>query len=501
MRKSIPIRILILGHADRNQADTIADHLLCFSRHSRHQIRYLDPVGHPLPDWLDIHSFDVIVIHYSIYLLNDYYLGPDWRKQLNNSTAPKVLFLQDEYRRVLAFHHQIRILGIRLLYTCFPPDSISRVYPAERLPDVDFHSTLTGWVPLRLESEPDLSRPRPLDVGYRSRGDGLFWLGEMFHDKGRIGREFQQLTRNSDLKIDISLAEKDRLYGSRWWKFLRNCRVTLGSESGASVVDFTGEVEETTRRYMAENPTADFFTVRQSCFAELDHRIPMGQISPRMFESIASGCALVLFPGKWSGILKEDQHYIRLEKDFSNISEVIDRIQDHEFIRQLAKRTWQEIIASGNWSERAFVNRFDDDMDDLLNHQQKSQPALQTQRTNPGSEIVQDSVPHTKAVGAAPQCWLTTFRMRIRQLLSGFLSLWYYGAFRTAFYAAAPFAALRHRNIYYPLDPEPIRDQGRRWLGVSRQHWLNWQRTPELTLAVRHHQQEATRRIIKKRRQ
>lgn len=53
------------------------------------------------------------------------------------------------------------------------------------------------------------------------------------------------------------------------------------------------------------------------------------------------------------------RHYIPLNKDFSNIDEVLEKLSDEAFIEALTDRAYREIIESGRFSYRGFVASFD----------------------------------------------------------------------------------------------------------------------------------------------
>jgi hypothetical protein len=69
---------------------------------------------------------------------------------------------------------------------------------------------------------------------------------------------------------------------------------------------------------------------------------------------------MVLFEGRYSGILQSGRHYVELRKDFSNIDEVLAAIRDAKFLQQLADRTYSEIARNEEYSYGNFVRRFDD---------------------------------------------------------------------------------------------------------------------------------------------
>jgi hypothetical protein len=370
-------KVLFLCDFNRRSANTIIDHAVSFKKFSRHDYYYYNPYLKDKPQWLNMDKFDFIVIHYSIYILSDSYMNGTWRIAAAASTAVKVMFIQDEYRTVNAIHKRMKELKIDILFTCYPEEEIEKVYPSEKSPGLKKFNTLTGYVPPYLETEmPDLKKKRLIDVGYRARGIGFWWLGELYQEKSWIGTEFLKYAGDTGIKCDISSKEEDRIYGKDWIKFLKNCRCALGTESGASVVDFTGEIEENVKSHCEAHPEASFDEVRDLFFKDHEGIIRMNQISPRIFEAIGCGCCLILFEGDYSGALKPGLHYIELKKDFSNISEVIEKIKDDETVRNTAIRAYEDIIASGKYSYQKFVESVDKHMEDCMSQESANDRGL-----------------------------------------------------------------------------------------------------------------------------
>lgn len=354
-------KILFLCDFNKKSANTIIDHATSFKKYSRHDLFYYNPFCKSKPDWLSLVNFDVIVIHYSIYTLGESHINESWRRSIAESPAVKVMFIQDEYRTVHAIHERMRQLGINILFTCYPEDQIEKVYPAGKLPLVKIKvNNLTGYVPSYLKKKrPDFNKKRNIDVGYRARGLGFWWLGELYQEKSRIGELFVRHVQTAGIKFDISSREEDRIYGKKWIQFLEDCRCTLGTESGASVVDFTGEIEENVKAYCRDHPDASFENVREIFFKDVEGTINMNQISPRVFEAIGCGCCLILYQGNYSGVLTPGIHYIELNKDFSNISDVLNKIADNVLVRNIAQRAYEDVIAAETYSYRTFVGLFD----------------------------------------------------------------------------------------------------------------------------------------------
>ena len=117
------------------------------------------------------------------------------------------------------------------------------------------------------------------------------------------------------------------MYGQEWIKFISNCKATLGTESGASIIDFTGRSEYKINRFQAFRPFAHFKDVPAKLLED-DGKLEIQVISPRCFEATALQTVMVLYPGSYSNILIKDKHYIELKKDFSNFDEVYQKLKD-----------------------------------------------------------------------------------------------------------------------------------------------------------------------------
>jgi hypothetical protein len=167
------------------------------------------------------------------------------------------------------------------------------------------------------------------------------------------------------LVCDIAWGENDRIYGKAWNRFLGSCRATLGTESGASIADYDGSVEALVKEYLATRPTGSFDEVEREVLAPYEGNLDIRVISPRQFEAAGLRTALVLYPGAYSGRLEPWRHYIPLEKDFSNMDEVVERIRDIPFLEEMVARTYEEVARSERNSLRGFVGEFDDLVSEL----------------------------------------------------------------------------------------------------------------------------------------
>lgn len=351
--------VLLLCDYDPFQAQMVQDHIHALARHSRHRICVLSLRGH-LPRGLDIERFDAIVIHYSLFIYEDRYLAVETRARLAAFRGVKAVFLHDEYKHVDRTKAALRGLGVDILFSCFPAPSAEIVYGDLIADGLEVVPVLTGYVSQALRDQP-AGRPtaeRPIDIGYRGRIYPA-WHGELGQDRVRIAALFAAEGKRSGLAVDLTVAEKDRLYGRRWLSFLGACKCVLGSESGASVVDFSGDIARAVEAHRQRDRAASYEDLRARHFAAVEHAIPMAQISPRMFEAIACGAALLLYEGHYSGRLRAGEHYFALRKDHANAAEAVAFVCDSAAVAAMAARARRDVLAAPENQEAALVAAVD----------------------------------------------------------------------------------------------------------------------------------------------
>jgi hypothetical protein len=356
------LSVLLLADDRRDHAGNVLEHIRALQRFSRHRVDLFNPRGKTHSRLLRLENYDVVVVHYTLVALSDAYLAPWFRERIAEFGGLKVQFIQDEYRWVDAMTARMRELGIGLLFSSVPAEAVPDVY-GDRLPGVDIVTTLTGYVPAELEGAPmPALDDRPLDVVYRGRSIP-FQLGRLGQDKVVIGREFLARAAATSLRCDIAWAEADRIYGDAWYRFLGSARTTLGTESGASIVDFDGSLQKLTESYLRANPTATFDEAEREILAPYEGNAVIRTISPRVFEAAALGTAMVNFTGRYSDAIEPWTHYVPLEKDFSNFDEVTATIQDTRMLDEMAARAHADLVASGRYSLPSFVRNFESELE------------------------------------------------------------------------------------------------------------------------------------------
>lgn len=356
------LNVLMLYDDGSTHVSTIREHLEAFRRHSQHRFHFL-----PATDFaafvevsgsgLNLSCYDAIALHYSVRVSVPSHLTQGVADAVAAYRGPKLLFIQDEYDKVETARGWMERLGIDAVYTNVPECSLDFVYPRDRFPKVDFISTLTGYVPEDPAID-DFVQPmadRTLRIAYRGRSLPYHY-GALGQEKYRIGVDVRRLAEIHGLSVDIEVEEDKRIYGAEWYRFIGSARATLGSESGCNVFDIDGSLA----RLAAEHRDLSFEQFAESYLKDRDGLVRMNQISPKIFEAIRLRTALILFEGEYSGVVKPNEHYIPLRKDYSNIDEVFTRLEDISFLETMTERAYRDVIASGRYSFQNFVAGVDD---------------------------------------------------------------------------------------------------------------------------------------------
>lgn len=352
------LRCLVLVDFYALPIGTVARHIGALREFSAHdiQVAYVRLLN---SFEFDISHFDVIVFHYSIVIAKGFHIGAKLRASLADSTSLKVLFIQDEYRWIDDTAEAMRELGIDVLFTVVNSDVVDRIYHHPWLRHVRKELTLTGFVDeTLLDIEVPPYEERGIDVVYRAR-KVPYWLGAFAMDKWTIGKRFEQEAVGYDLTCDISSDESARLYGADWIRFISNAKAVLGTESGASVCDFSGSLRICVDEAVNLNKDIDFETIQNNFLKEADGQIVIHVVSPRIFEAAALRTLMVNYPGEYSRCLVPWRHYVPLEKDHSNIAEVVAVIRNPEQARKIIDAAYREVACNPGYSFRAFVKHFD----------------------------------------------------------------------------------------------------------------------------------------------
>ncbi len=306
---------------------------------------------------INFDNYDVLFQNYCARFAIAGCVGESYREALRKFRGLKVISLQDEYEATNRVKSALKEFDFNVVLTCVPEKFREYVYPKAEFPNTTFLTVLTGYVPEQ-SSGPSFNVKRlverPIFLGYRARELSALY-GRLGFEKAEIGRRMKAICDAKGISTDIEVGEGSRLNGSSWLEFVGNCRAMLGSESGSNVFDFDGSIaaayRSITKTAGGRPPTYREFL---PYLADREAHIEMGQISPRIFECAVMRTPMVLFRGDYSGCVEPDLHYIPLEKDFSNVDYVLDRLSDTRALEEMSARAYEHLGGSEKFGYREF---------------------------------------------------------------------------------------------------------------------------------------------------
>jgi hypothetical protein len=275
------------------------------------------------------------------------------------SNAIILAFPQDDYDHAHILDDWLAEYGVTKVYSACPKYGdilYPRMWKAGRVRHI-----LTGYIDDDdISTYASLQKPfeaRSRDVGYRVRrlppNFGTFGLL-----KSEFGRVFSRRA-SSRYIVDISDDPMDTIVGEDWPAFLGDCRFALGCESGSSILDARGEIRDAVEAAIALDPSAPAEQIIQANSsietASQEFSVP----SPRLFEIAMAGCCPILLEGDYLGLIRPEEHYIPVRRDFSNIDAAIARMDDVGTAKAIAARYRDAILENEslrykNWTKTVY---------------------------------------------------------------------------------------------------------------------------------------------------
>ena len=249
------------------------------------------------------------------------------------SKATVIGFLQNEFRNLPYLIKNYELLNANILVSQLPQKTAEKLYKGK------INAKIVS-VPHAMSSRHKIKiinhTKRTIDLGNRIANYALY-LGNIGRSEV-IPKFMQKIKKNKKIKIDFSQDPRKRFTGPNWINFLKNCRTAISSESGSYFLQWNDSLRHKINKMEEINPKISFRYVYNNILNKSSSHVQASCISSRQFDSIASGTCNILVEGNYSNLLEPDVHYINLKSDLSNCDEVIEKIMDHKFTENIAKK-------------------------------------------------------------------------------------------------------------------------------------------------------------------
>jgi hypothetical protein len=360
------MRVLILHEIDDfcSARRTSINHAFCLLKYAPQNEYTLHSARQPVTARLRQQTFDAIV-------LDTTFLCWRWAKPRSlwldrildqyafvaKSDAVKVALPQDDYDHAEVLDGWLADWNVDLLYTaCYEHREV--LYPRAGK-HAQILEALTGYIDdadvasMRKFAVP--FRNRAIDVGYRAKALPAYF-GTIGRIKAELGDRFMSGMADRNLKLDISTRPEKVLVGDAWFRFLGDCKFTLGCETGSSVLDAKGEIRARVERQLQMKPSATFEELEATCFPGQDMKRVYSTMGPRIFETAIAGSCQILTPGRYGDVLRPAEHYISISPDCSNADEVFEQMQDVKANEARIEACCRDLVENPKFRYRHFVS-------------------------------------------------------------------------------------------------------------------------------------------------
>ncbi len=363
------MRVLVLWRQcaiDAKMRKTDIDHAFCFKRYdTENEYFYFNIYNGRFAEdynWIDKKMFDAVIFHYTAMELrgSDGHWSPFlqlmkiiWR----DYPCKKIIMSQDDYK--LTERIWELALGIKAdkIYTVMRECDYSILYPKSKLDDIEIKTVLTGYVEEEYIGKINLQehRYRKYDVVYRACKPPYNY-GKHAQLKYELVLQFKEKLKDSHYVYDISNTDdnKGAVLGDSWFDFLASSRTTIGCLGGAGFADIAGEFGKRINEYTALYTDATYEEAKESCFPDIEENLT-GTISPRIFDAAITKTCQILVGEDYQGILRPNIDYIVLNRDFSNIDEVITKIKNINCCEEIASNCYEHVVKSQKYTYAKFV--------------------------------------------------------------------------------------------------------------------------------------------------
>ena len=344
--------LYISSFGDNIGAQSHIDHIACFAELSRHNFWYHNFI-YRVDSGVDFSMFDAVIIGHNFWPAA---LSEKQRELFRRLDCPKIQILQDEWQYIGEFNTLLEEMGVTAVLSCASEGDLNKFYSPNVMKSLRLvRSVLPGYVPTRLMNYKYFSNSkRNIDIGYRSRVSPYF-MGNLGHEKATVATEMEKFAADNGFTCNISVREKDRIYGNAWISFLQSTKFQLGSPSGSSVVDFDGSIIEELCQFRNENPHSSFPDVRH-ILEPYEGKLKIDTISPRVFEYTACGAVMLMKTGHYGGYLEPWKHYIPIENDYSNLDDLVEVLRDESLWSVMRTNAYKDLIENDTFPTIVLFN-------------------------------------------------------------------------------------------------------------------------------------------------
>lgn len=347
-------KILLLADTDHN-SQTVIDYINAFQDYSKNLITLINPIKSKVKNHKVNHS--AIIIHYSISILTTRFINSEWLDLISKFNGIKLLIIQDEYRFINLAHYMINKLNINYVFSSLNVINLKKVYPKNKFSNIVFIHVLPGYISKTMLSIKKKIIRKNLDIVYRSYELDSFY-GKYGIQKNSIPILLNDYLIKLGMNIDIKTDNNSRMFKEDWLNFICSSKSLLVIPGGSDFFDFTGEIYQKNQLFKNKFPNMNNSDIYKNYLKNLKQKsIVHKTITPKIFEAMC--CETVLLVYTTIPMLIKDKHYISINKNLTNIDDVISKLNNKKFCENLVSNCKKDFVECDNFHYKYLINKVD----------------------------------------------------------------------------------------------------------------------------------------------
>ena len=305
-------------------------------------------------------NFDIIIILHSAFS-NACYVPKFIQNIISLKKSYKIYFIGNEYKLMPEKMKFTKDLKADLLVTQSLSQNIIELYKNELKCDVI--GLPGGGLDTDIFYPKKEFHKRSIDIGYRAYDEPLYFGHQ---ERFQLMKKSKEIISKTNLKHDLSMKESDRFVNENWSSFINECKSFIGTNTGYDYFELTDEIRNKVNIYLTSFKELNFQQLYdkgyKKFFINRKKTNSMRLISGRNIE--VAGCKTLQFlvDGDYGNYFIPDVHYIKINKDYSNLEECFEKLSDQSFCEKIINNSYDTVTQNLKFSDHLeklynFINK------------------------------------------------------------------------------------------------------------------------------------------------
>ena len=276
-------------------------------------------------------NYDCIILLHSVFsnsCVVPFYI----QKIIRHKKAFKVFFVGNEYKHMPEKINFTKNLNINLFITQSHLQTVIDLYKDNLNINVEYISNV--GIDEKIFYPKISYLKRESIIGYRSGIDPLYLGNQERINLFKFLKKYSLTNKN--YIFDVSIDKKNRFSYFEWANFLNNCKCMFAPNTGWDYFSLNDDL----RNRVNESKLNNFDQIYEKFFKNQKKGTKFRCLTGKVIEPAACKTALILVEGDYDKF-KPNIHYIPLKQDYSNMSECLEKLNDHNFTSNIIENSYQ----------------------------------------------------------------------------------------------------------------------------------------------------------------